>query len=212
MKQVLLFLLVFLTVSSFAQKHFLGFKSGVNVSNINSDILDDSKFSPSFSAALTYDFQFKNHFLLGTALQYEQLGFKSKIIYFPEKMDFVLADLKSVSNYIAIPLKLGYSFGEKWKGIVYLGVQTSYLLKSNNYFSYLNIEDKNNFTNDMKKYDFAGILELETRYMLSDRINVFLNFGFLHSLVDFNKESDYEIYNYRFNLSLGMKYSLKPTD
>lgn len=209
MKKLLFIIVVIISINSFGQKHFVGFQSGVNFSYLESDLNGDLKPLSSFSTGLLYEYQFKKGLLLGSGLLYERKGYKTDVMYFPEGLPFMNADLTSTNDFIAIPVKAGYSFGKKWNGFAHLGILTSYLLKSKSRYSYSNSEVEYDVTNNLSRFEVGGILEIGTGYMLTDRLNLFLNTSYVYAFNDISKDSHIENKLHRFNLSLGVKYSLK---
>lgn len=219
MKKYLLIIFLFGSIISFAQNHFVGVQSGINYSNIDSksslsgyESHRGAKSLSSFSVGFVYEYRFKKGILFGSGIQYERKAYEDFGIYFPEDSDYVWAVSKSTNDFVGVPIKIGYSFGEKWSGFVYLGLQTSYLLKAYKYYSYMISEDKYDKTGDLNRFELGGIIELGTGYMITNRLNLFLNSSYLHAFTDISKVSNLDQKLLRINLSLGIKYALKAVD
>jgi len=217
MKKLLFIIVVIFSINSFGQNHFLGVQFGSNFSNIlrDSDFKIDQDILVSFTAGLTYDYRLKNGILLGSGLWYDRKGFKSQITFTnDEGISIGDGEYKSLFNYLSLPLKVGYSVGNKWSGFAYLGVVPSFLLQAKDVFEsydeqfdYLN--DNTDITDYAERFELSGLFEIGCNYQLKERINLFLISSYLYSFTNMFKDADFRIVHQRINVSVGVKYALK---
>ena len=87
------------------QNHFVGIKSGVSWTNINSDNNNDSRIG--FSAGLSYELFLKEHFSFGADIIYNQRGFSNTITFRDEYGNATgqKGTFKSNYDYLSIPIK-----------------------------------------------------------------------------------------------------------
>lgn len=104
----------------------------MNFSNIASkDFYEDSQISLGFVGGVKYDLLISGRILVGADLLYNQLGFNESMIFTDINGNPVIGiTLKSSYDYISLPIKFGYVFGNKFTFIPKIGLQTSYLLSA----------------------------------------------------------------------------------
>ena len=79
---------------------------GMNVSTINKNLLDDSKFKSSIGYQLGVDLQIGNKFYLQPGVQFEMIRNVKKIY----TNDTVNSNFELQRSYLRIPLMIGYNF------------------------------------------------------------------------------------------------------
>ena len=219
-----LFLLVFIFVAAIevnGQNHFIGVKGGPSWTTANgygNDYKDD--FRTKLTMGFTYDYFFKKHFSIGADLLYDQRG----LAY----ADFPLTDedgrdfgQKMLTmrnyNYISVPLKAGFNYGEKLFGFANICLVPSWLVYAENTFLIANSDGSisasrtSSITENAKKFDLGGLLEIGGGYKFG-RYWLYSSVSYQHSFINVE---NYSIFNnptllYGFKLNLGFKYALKP--
>ncbi len=69
MKYQLIFFLGLLSLSTNAQKHLVGIQGGVNIADANGMYLPSQEPRTGIMAGITYEYQLKKHFSIGTDLR-----------------------------------------------------------------------------------------------------------------------------------------------
>ena len=219
MKKLILILLTGISMNVFGQIHSVGIQGGVNLTNLTGDYFKDSKFRPGIIGGFNYELLFKSNYTIGTDILYSQQGFVDKFIL-TEDNGNVLGkgpDSKLYYDYLSIPIKFGYTKGQKLKSFVKIGVCPSLLLKaettlpmidlSGNLTGYEKVDVKENAS----KFDFAGLIELGIGYSLKNRFELVSSLTGRKSLTTFSN-SDYfrdsKMRHYGFSLAIGLKYRL----
>jgi hypothetical protein len=221
LKKLLLIILTGISMNLAGQVQSIGIQFGSNLTNVTSDnTFEGSKFRSGIIGGFNYEYLLKENFSLGADLLYSQQGFKDKQTY-TDLNGYLFggsADSKFYYDYLALPIKFGYSIGNKLKGFAKVGICPSILLKAETTFP---LEDsKANFigyqTFDVKdnvsKFDLGGLIELGADYGILDNLKLFTSITFRHSLTTFSNTeyfSESKMRHYGFALSLGLKYNLK---
>ena len=223
MKKILLMILTGISMNVFGQVQLIGIQGGVNMTNQSSpNIFKDSKFRTGIIGGLNYEFIFKSKYSLGADLLYSQKGFNDKMIFVDDNGNptGITSDLKYYYDYLSLPLKIGYSSGDKLKGFVKIGICPSVLLKAemttpkvNNNGNYIGNETTD-ATNNASKLDLGGLIELGAGYGLNNTLDLFSSITYNHSLTTFsNSKNDYfsdaKMRHYGFSLAMGIKYKLE---
>lgn len=220
MKKIFITLLVLFSISSFAQNHYLGLKGGVNIANISGDnIPKDASSYIGFSAGLSYDFNLKNNILLGADLLYDRKGYIDKITFTNEEgVSQGLHNTYQQFNFVSLPIKVGYSIGDKLSAYAYFGIVPSYLINAS-YFVYeidkpetSEYKHANDWTEHYSKFELSGLVEVGANYLLTKKFLITLSGNYMHGFNKVEFDSDFVDLSYfhnRFNISLGIKYALK---
>ncbi|MEI6576506.1 MAG: outer membrane beta-barrel protein [Bacteroidota bacterium] len=220
MKKLILLLLTFNAFQLGAQNNFVGFKSGVTITNIStSGIFSESDNRIGYIGGLCYEFILNEHFSVGSEILYDQRGFTDDM--------FVTDDMghetdKKVTikfnyDYISVPIKTGYRFGKKFYGFSNVAVIPSILADATTILPTLDAamnvigSETINVTKNVTKFDCAGLIEIGGGYKLTDMTCLFLSFGFQNSFLSITN-TDYlegdKIYHYGMALNVGLKYAL----
>lgn len=218
-KIVLLVCFVGLSITAFCQVQTIGFQSGFNISKLSADYyFTNSKSRVGFVGGLKYEYA-HNRLILGADALYNQMGFVEKTTFTDESGNIKLEDFESKFNYdyLSVPLKLGYSFGNKLRIVPMLGIQPSFLLRAKTTGLINNAEQSMrsevfDVKDHVTKFDCAGLVELELDFALMPNIDVFASCSGKYSLTKFSN-SDYfpegNMKHHAFAFSLGLKYTLK---
>lgn len=219
MRKLLLILLTGISINVFGQIHSIGIQGGVNLTNLTGDIFKDSKFRSGIIGGFNYELLFKNNYTIGTDILYSQQGFVDKIT-FTDEYGNVLGtepDSKYYYDYLSIPIKFGYTKGQKLKSFIKIGICPSFLLNAESTVPKfdssgdVNGYEKVDVKNYVSKFDFGGLLEVGVGYSLKNRIELFSSLTGRKSLTTFSN-SDYfrdsKMRHYGFSLAVGLKYRL----
>lgn len=222
MKKIFLFTIAmtWLTSTAMSQVHSLGVQGGLNISNISAkDLFNDTENRNGFIGGVKYELILSEKYSIGADLFYSQQGFLDKMIFTDETGSPTgeSTDFKFYYDYLSLPIKVGYSFGENFKIMPKIGIQPSLLISAKNTTPKFSdtgdligeetIEVKEN----VSRYDVAGLIELEFDYAISLNINLFTSVIGKYSLTTFSN-SDYfrqgELRHKSLMISLGVKYKL----
>ena len=211
---ILIMSLMLLSFFSQAQKHLVGAYGGLNSFNQSSSLAfneTERGISPFFG--LSYQYMIKEKFSLGIDAIYETRKFYSPIILFLWNEPY---DITYRLNYLSVPLKAGYNFGNKFYGFVNIGAVPSFLLSgtvtrpdlinSTGVISEL-VQDLTPSTN---RLDISGLAELGGGLKFNS-IWVYTSFAYQHGLMNINNAEDQNSPEITLNgvlLSLGMRYMI----
>jgi len=221
MKRKLILLSVFvISMNVSGQFHYIGLQGGLIISNISDDdFVENSKFRKGITTGLNYEFQFSRNLLIGADLLYTQNGYLSDLVFMDETGNIIRekAVVKDYYYYLGLPIKLGYEIGNKIKGFAKIGINTSIILKAQMIIPTFddNFEETGEYkidvTNDVKKLDLGGIIELGGRYELNEKFELISLIGYRHSFTTFTSPTFFEsqvMKHYSFKISIGLKYKL----
>lgn len=218
--------LLLFAISLNAQRHLIGVKGGVNITDFASDgAFKEADTKVGFVGGLTYQFVFNEQFLLGAETLFNRRGVTIEQDFTDEvgnptgsrtETDFDL-------DYLSIPITFGVSYGEYWRLNANIAVVPSFLLDAR--FrrprfvgnteglpqSLLENANEVDVTDEVSGFDFATRLEVGGGYMLTDLIMLHIDVGYQHSISTFtNSEffADTEARHRGVNLTFGIKYML----
>ncbi len=210
--------ILILTINIFAQFHSVGIQGGLSLCNISSkEYFDDSEFKIGFVGGLKYEYLLSNKYLLGADLLFNQRGF-IYVEHFYDNMGNSLGDhnLDFVYNYISLPIKFGFILGNRYKFIPKIGLQPSVLISAKvttpEFKNGEIIGDKTSIvTNNVSKFDLAGLLELEILYESNQNVSIFTSFSGTYSLTSFTNPEYMEqtkSRHYALTILVGLKYNI----
>lgn len=224
MKKLLAILLLLSTSPIFSQNHLIGLQSGVSWINVNSSENNDlykARLGAMFG--FNYQYQFKNKLQLGVDVLYAQKRQVVKgqythnsfppnqrgFIYNPNPTrqdgDIVQYKQDEQYNYLSMPLKLGYSIGNKLRGFMNVGLVPSLILSSKYTYTENGGPRTETFvvgTYSEESLDIAGIVELGSSYTIKQQYVMFLLCNFQSSA---NYAWQFEQY-LDFTAAVGFRY------
>jgi hypothetical protein len=220
MKKLLIIILVLFVLKNYGQNHYIGIDAGIYWANIAAkDFINKPNYRTSFAGGLSYEYFFNKNVSVGAGIVYNLRGFATKIIA-DTSGNIIENELKAKTNfdYIAIPLKLGFSYGKKKLfGFAKIGLIPAILVKAQTITPLANgngeiVENvTENLTNKIRKMDIGGIIEIGGGYNITERCRVKLSLSYQHSfssLTTDNYNPNIQIRNRGINLSLGLAYAL----
>lgn len=216
MKKLFFIIIVIISSNLFAQKHFIGGHIGTNISSFRSETKNSIGSNLiSFIGGLDYEFKFKSKMLLGASLLYDRKGFMILDSRIEHNNHFIKVDLKNKFSYLSLPIKVGYSLGNKFNINAYTGIIPSYLLSAKGEISSdADISDisesgSDDFSEYYKNFEISGLLEIGVAYFVNDGFGLYISAGYSYGLTDINKNDMFEsYYNSRLRLSIGTKFDL----
>ena len=198
------------------QKHFVGLKGGLNLTKVFGKNFEAEIFSKNgLVTGLTYQYDFNDNFHLGMDFIFSQKGFKSDIIFINEDGNAIGNGEPSsfIYNYIAFPVKGGFSFGNKLRGFVNIGIFPAFLIKAKTEIP--TGENGEPITLDYDdfatKNDFGGLMETGVTYKITNRFLLYVSLEYQQSLISITNDKylpGAELKSYGVSASLGVKYSI----
>lgn len=215
MKYLITVSIVLFSVVVYGQKQYFGLKSGIGFTNLFIDgdgSLND--FRIGFNGGLTYEYQFKSNLQIEVDFVYAQKGAKEDVI-FTDQYGQPTAESTIHYNYdyLSLPIKGGYSFGNKLEGFINLGIVPSLLINAQLRIPGLNVSEDGaiDIKDDVQKIDLSGLVEIGGNYILKDRLLLFTSFAYQHSFTQLTAEnylSNSDVRHYGMILSLGVKFGI----
>lgn len=182
-------LMLIFTSSLFAQKHYIGVKIGPNFSNYKPG--NANNFATGLIVGATYSYQFANGFTVGADALYLQQGYKINLF----------GNHRQTFDYIAIPLKVGYTYGPSWQVFGNVGLVPSFLAGARLRTKVLNTNNVSSNYDSFQKFDLGLLLELGGGYTINEKFNVFASLGFQYFFIP-NVESNADYSDRAKNLSI----------
>jgi hypothetical protein len=220
MKRLLVIILIAISLNVFGQDHWIGFQGGLERSNVTStNSFSDTKFRPGITCGFNYELRFHNKWSLGADLLYTQKGFNFKTVFTDNFGNVTGKSDKSqqLYDYLSIPIKIGYTIGNKLKGFAKIGICPSTILKAEGIYPVVDINanylrtDKYNYIHTVSKFDLGGLIELGARYGLKNNLELFSSFTYNKSFTTFSNDKffkDSKMRHYDFSLAVGLKFKL----
>lgn len=218
MKQIFTGLLIILSYNAFGQNQLLGIEGGLNQTNVNSEpflIHPDKRNGLSFG--LNYEYIFNNKLSISTGFTYNEKGFRDKVEIIDQNQNFIGEKyFRSNFDYISMPIKTGFSIGNIFFGFAKIGIVPSLLVSAKIVMPKI---DSNGMVNgyhsvsvsdQVTKFDLAGLGEIGGGYKLKNRYWLIASFGYQQSFTSLGNDDYLEKVKHRgTNLSIGIKYLLK---
>ncbi|NJO90180.1 MAG: PorT family protein [Chloroflexia bacterium] len=216
MKKLLSVLILLSTTSAFGQNHLIGIKSGISLTNVSADdFFDGDDYRAGFTGGLTYEYEFSKKFHFGVDLLYAQKGFKSDVT-FTDAIGSVVKDKESIKfnyNYLSLPVKGGFSMGNRLAAFLNLGLVPSLLADAKTITPTIGTveEETYNISDRVTRFDFGGLVEIGGNYQLNDKLAMLASFAYQQSFTTItNKDyfNNSKARHFGMTLSIGLKYAL----
>jgi Outer membrane protein beta-barrel domain len=214
-----LLLCSFYTFTTSGQNHFIGVKGGYGWMNASMNLFTETKTQPGFAAGLTYEFQTKKKISLGAELLYERRGFINEILF--SDIQGNLTGEKYPTHYrydyFSLPLKVGYTIGNKFFGFGNIGVCPAILSQASWKLPTFHADMTQRgdtiiyFTEKPSKFNIAGLAEIGCGYKISNHFSIATSFRFQYSFSSLTNDNYFKNYYIRHRgmiLSLAIKYNL----
>lgn len=185
-----------------AQGLSFGIRNGLSISGlkVKNGHKNDTRWA--YTGGFSLDYNLNKHFVLGADVLYAPRGVHN------DRWVIGIGGMRAkVSNqydleYLSVPLKAGFQLGKKLKGTLFIGVVPSGLL-----VAYRKVgsddtsgETKDQVTGDYKRFDMAGMLELNGDYQIKERYSIGVSVNAQQSFTEVRK--NLTNYSYTFSLRL----------
>lgn len=216
MKKSIILICLLAAFSTQAQNHYLGIKAGGLISNISysEDLLVDFQDGSGFIGGLTYEYHVMKFLNVGADILYEQKGNNLKMLFTDETGKPLEEGVFHENyDYISIPIKAGFTLGNKLSVFVNLGVVPSILVSAKIKMENVLVagSDNHNIENRVKDFDLGGLIELGGSYKFAGRFICFLNLSYEHSFTNFNTDDywgDTKLKHYAWGAAAGVRFAL----
>ncbi|WP_123776025.1 outer membrane beta-barrel protein [Brumimicrobium aurantiacum] len=215
MSKLFTILVLLFALPVLGQNHHVGLKGGVNWTNVRAkNSFENTKYKIGYTAGLSYQYQLKNNYHFGLDFIYAQKGFDDIIVFTDDFGNSTGTKYTSEFdyNYFSIPLKAGFSVGNKLSSFMNIGIVPSWLTSA----VYRSPANKSSWegvvldvTDEVTKFDLGGLVEIGGSYTLFDQYIMYTTFGYQHSFTSFTNENYFnntEVRHYGFGFSIGLKY------
>jgi hypothetical protein len=217
MKITIQFLLVLSTFPAVGQNHYIGTKFGLNVTNVHlSNFTIDNENRIGFIGGLTYEYKFNSKLSFETDFLYSQKGF-TKDLFFTYNTGTLTGEKTTTYfnyDYLSIPVKIGFGFGNKVSGFSKLGIVPSILINAKTIEGKIDgISDEHtyNLTEQVRRFDFSGLVEVGCNFKIHEQFLIFSSLAYQQSFTTITNDdyfSDSKIKHYGISVFVGLKYAL----
>lgn len=217
-------LLLAAATTTHAQNNFLGIKGGFTATSAHVDFYNGGVTGSrnGFAAGITYEHLFKSGLSLSADLLYSQRGYKTSFSYdglptnngAARKPGFI-SNVLNTYNYLTLPLRGGFNFGNTFYGFVNAGLVPALILHSEApYFVYdingpLVQQGTRDVTDKRNLFDLALIAEAGGGYCFSNESRAFIAASYQQSTPDAAAGLEYgTVHHNGLTVALGFKWSL----
>lgn len=205
---IALFTMLYIGVKG--QSHLIGVKSGFSRTNISSNSRDYI-IQNNFIAGITYDYKVYKNLSLGCEFLFEERGGNISVSFTDANGN--LEERYTIPyeyNYLSLPIKLSYTFGEFFFGYGSIGFCPAILKKATvtypeGYLSHF-VDPFLTIQPTYSEYDLAGLGEIGIGYKFKDRFSINMSARFQHSFTSLIENEGERNFGTTFGLSL--KYYL----
>lgn len=217
MKTIIILLLLAFSIPIFGQNHFIGLRSGIILSDIKSNIFKKTDERLAFIGGLTYEYKINKNFNFGIDLLYAERGFTVDMI-FTDDMGNPTGEKSTIEfnyDYLSLPVKGGFSFGEKLIGFGNIGLVPSFLIDSRTFepaIVGLMPERTTNNTNKVSKFNLDGNIEIGAGYKFGNNFYAFTSFNYQYGFTSLTNDVYFKgnnIFHRGMSFSVGLRYALK---
>jgi hypothetical protein len=214
MKKIIIIIVALIMLKTYGQNHYLGIDAGIYMANIASKDFKPS-YRTTFAGGISYEYFFNKSVSVGAGAVYSLRGYTTKAVAADTMSNG--GKSKTKFDYISLPLKLGFTFGNKFFGFGKIGLVPAVLIKAQTTAPVMGadgevIENKTeNLTNKIRRMDIGGIVEIGGGYNLTERCRVKVSFSYQHSFSSIttdNYHPNSAIRNRGMSLSLGLAWAL----
>ena len=219
MRQILIFSFILISSVAFGQKHLIGIQGGLNLTHFTSkEGFGDTQMRTGFIGGITYDLKLTEKYRIGVDILYSQQGATSKYLFTNDEGVFTGEEKTEMYyDYLSVPIKFGYEFGNSTRLIPKIGIVPAIAIKAG--IMAPTVDGNGTVTgqetidhmDNVSKFDFGGIVEFGIETDLSENLIFCSNLNYKHSLTTFSNSNYFEgqdMRHYGFSVSVGIKYSL----
>jgi hypothetical protein len=200
-KFVILSILIAVGLTSQSQKSYLGACVGVNQTNITPfNTISSRNPRAGLVVGIQYQRFLTEHFSLIGEVAYNQRRFSEYFSTYSYPYVSTVMTIYDNFNYVTVPLKVGYSYGERLYGFANVGVVPAFLISAQSIQSAVTLNgvyiprSVHEETNKLNRFDVGGIAQLGVGYRLESGNSIFISATYQQSLTQF-ATSQYLAYN-----------------
>jgi hypothetical protein len=132
MRQILIFLFIFITSVALGQKHLIGIQGGLNFTNFTSkEGFANKSTKTGFIGGITYDLMFTEKNVLEIDVLYSQRGVNDQFSIIDDYGQYSgQVETEMNYDYLSFPVKIGYKLGNKLKIIPKIGIVPAAIIKA----------------------------------------------------------------------------------
>jgi len=220
MRQILIFLFIFITSVALGQKHLIGIQGGLNFTNFTSkEGFANKSTKTGFIGGITYDLMLTKKYVLEIDVLYSQRGVNDQFSIIDDFGQYAgQVETEMNYDYLSFPVKIGYELGNKLRVIPKIGIVPAAIIKAEitsptfgGNGGIVTGKETIDHKDYISKFDFGGIVEIGIETNLSENLIFCSNLNYKHSLTTFSN-SDYfdgqDMRHYGFSIAVGIKYRL----
>jgi len=217
MNRLFLIVLLLMSFNTYGQEHSIDIRGGIVFSNKSSDeFLNDSEFRKGFLTGFNYEYHFPNNYSIGLGFIFNQRGFSvsSEFTDVYGNPAGGQSEVKFNYSYLNIPIKGGYSIGNKLQGFFNIGLSPNILIEAKHVSPSYEVNDMYfeketyNVKNKVSDLSLSGLAELGASYKIFD-ITLLTSIVYSHDITTFSNDDYFKNTNLRhigLSFSIGLKY------
>lgn len=203
MKRVMIMVAVFLGVGLAAktQTFSIGPSAGFGHSWV-SNTSGDGKFNPAWNAGVSFIYSTKSNFGIGADVKYSAEGNKTSTSGVTNTIN---------ANYVRVPVKLIYFFGEQGKAVrpkISAGPSFGFLTAANQTTDVEGASVKTDIKNDVRNFDFGVTAAAGLNFRLAPRTWLNTDLAFYQGLTDMTKNNNSTQHNANLGVNVGLLLGL----
>jgi hypothetical protein len=222
MKKLAVIVLMIISINASAQIRHIGISAGLGLTGIaktNSQFFNDAETRQGLSAGLTYEYTLKNNISISAGITYNQRGFRIPYDLKDNAGNPIVEDeaIKFNYDYLSLPLKAGYRFGDKVFGFGNIGIVPAFLVNAKQFHPGYKTDavqvgaETVDVSEYVSKFDFATLIEIGAGYNINEKYSVNTTVTYQRSLSTFSTYDYFEDDHLRhtgLTLSIGVRYRL----
>jgi hypothetical protein len=215
-KHLLILVFIITTCNTYGQNYSIGVIAGYKNSNVKSENFGNTKSRKGIELGLSLEKNLGKKIFSEVGLLYSQKGFvlEGPFTDLTGQPTGLISITHLNYNYISLPLKIGFNYGNKISGFINIGLAPSLLLNSNHTTEAIEgiVEEVSGSTTEsVSKFDIGGLIELGGKYKLSNWCFLFSSVELESSFISISNEEYFReesIKHYGINIKVGLKYAL----
>jgi long-subunit fatty acid transport protein len=203
------------SLTSFAQKHSIGVKGGINIAGYEFDTNRQVPYNTTTRSifGIDYSYYLGERWAIGAGLLYNQRGRELDVTFTDDEGTVLKNDIIAHKmDFVSIPIFLSYKTKGKMYAHASVAFLPSILAKSSTEFpDELPVVGQPDDTSNYKPIDLGGMAEIGIGYKASDRLRIQLAGGYQRSYTirksdDLNPQTN--MIHSGYMITLGLKYAL----
>ncbi len=168
-----------------AQSNEIVLFGGFGGFNISHFISWGTKYTPVYG--MSFSHKFKSNFILHTEVNYTEKGISPFLVQDTDVSGNIIGEKMQYYKfqYISLPLKFAYAYGNKYRGSIKLGIAPSYLV----FYSFSETSQDKTITTIshnsswFRKIDMYGLVEIEGSALFFKKLVVNVSGGFQQGII-----------------------------